>query len=430
MKKILLFAVMLLQMQFVFAQFTDTINEHESRRIISYLASDSLKGRGNITTDLVTAAKFIGAEFSKAGLQVWPGAISYHVPFHPWGGDGRIVMDELFSKRKKIPPDQFLYLHPVPGDYPEKVLSDFKLVKIETAFTNDILEDFVTDTAALLLLTDKMQPDGKKFLPDSIKIPVGGLKHDRLLLSTTRSLPDLSLTSFPSQYLTTEYNVVGVLPGHSKPDEIVMFSAHYDHVGLFGHKGDTILNGANDDASGTTALILLAKYFAMKNDNARTILFCAFAGEEDGLLGSKDFAEHIDSSKIVAGINIEMIGIPQYGKNKLVIIGRKYSNLPRTLEKGLKQKGISTVVEPSEKKQLFQRSDNYSFALKGIPYHTLMASDDDDRCYHKPCDEVKRIDIANMTRIIKGIAAAVAPLVNGDATPRRINPKDVKLKDE
>src|SRR5689334_2140 len=128
MKKILLTAVISVQIQFMFAQLPDTINEHETRRIISYLASDSLKGRGNITTDLVTAAIFVGNEFRKTGLKVLPGAISYHVPFHPYAGKGMIVMDELFSNRKKIPPNQFLYLHPVPGDYPEKVLSDFKLV--------------------------------------------------------------------------------------------------------------------------------------------------------------------------------------------------------------------------------------------------------------------------------------------------------------
>ena len=149
-----------------------------------------------------------------------------------------------------------------------------------------------------------------------------------------------------------------------------------------------------------------------------------------GLLGSKNFSTLVTPEKIVAGINIEMIGIPQYGKNKLMIIGYKYSSLPRILEKGLKQNGIGVRVEPSEKKQLFQRSDNYEFALRGIPYHTLMASDDDDPCYHSPCDEIKRIDIANMTRIIKAIAASVAPIVSAQVSPTRIIPSEVEIKNE
>jgi Peptidase family M28 len=100
------------------------------------------------------------------------------------------------------------------------------------------------------------------------------------------------------------------------------------------------------------------------------------------------------------------------------------------LEKGFGKNKISIGTEPAEKKQLFQRSDNYPFALKGIPYHTIMASDDDDDCYHKPCDEVRRIDIANMTRIIKAIVASVKPLINGELTPKRINPSVVEIKEK
>ena len=100
-----------------------------------------------------------------------------------------------------------------------------------------------------------------------------------------------------------EYNIVGMLPGKSKPGELILFSAHYDHEGVFdrGKKKDSILNGANDNASGTTALLMLAKYFAQKNDNERTILFCAFAGEELGLLGSKDFVNHVDPALSLPG---------------------------------------------------------------------------------------------------------------------------------
>lgn len=413
-----------------FAQSTDTINEKETGRIIRFLASDSLKGRGNITLDLLKATTFIGDEFKKSRLANLPGSPGYYLSFHPFADNGAFVMDQLQWNGKKVEPARFSYLHVAPGNFRIMSLTDFKVVKSDSYFTNDILQHYSDDTSSLLLWTDQMQPGGSAFIPANIKMPVGGLKRNILLVFSQEAPASISLSGYSSQYLTMEYNVVGILPGRSKADEIVMFSAHYDHIGVNASKGDSILNGANDNASGTTALLQLAQYFAKRNDNERTLMFCAFAGEEIGLLGSTNFSGMVNAEKVVAGINIEMIGLPQYGKNKLMIIGYKYSNLPRMLEKGLKKKGISVRVEPSDSKHLFQRSDNYQFALKGIPYHTLMASDDDDPCYHNPCDEVKRIDIANMTRIIKGIAFAVAPLVKGDVTPSRVIASEVELTDE
>jgi Zn-dependent M28 family amino/carboxypeptidase len=175
-----------------------------------------------------------------------------------------------------------------------------------------------------------------------------------------------------------------------------------------------------------TALLLLAKYFAQKNDNERTILFCAFAGEELGLLGSKDFVNYFNPATIMAGINIEMIGIPQYGKNNIFITGYDRSSLPEILEKQLAATPVRVKAGPSEEKELFKRSDNFPFVEKGVPAHTIMSSDDDDKCYHRPCDEVKRINIPHMTTIVKAIASAAETLIDGKETPTRINNIDVK----
>src|ERR1051326_1111170 len=116
------------------------------------------------------------------------------------------------------------------------------------------------------------------------------------------------------------YNVIAGLTGKTKPSEIIIFSAHYDHIGTlstnpyrvihpeeFKQKRDSIYNGANDDASGVAALILLAKYFAALNNNERTLIFTAFSGEELGLLGSTALADKIVPNQTVAVINIEMI---------------------------------------------------------------------------------------------------------------------------
>ncbi|NTS39727.1 M28 family peptidase [Flavisolibacter sp. BT320] len=217
-------------------------------------------------------------------------------------------------------------------------------------------------------------------------------------------------------------NVVAMLPGRSRAGEVVIFSAHYDHIG---EEAGTIYNGANDNASGTTALLLLADYFARRADNERTILFCAFAGEELGLLGSTAFAELIKPEAMVAVINIEMIGIPAVGKNAFFMTGASYSNLQTIFRKNLDKK-YRIRGEPSYEKDLFRRSDNYPFARKGIPAHTIMASDDDDACYHQDCDEAKRINVENMTSLIRAIAMGSATIISGADTPTRINPSRVQ----
>ena len=211
------------------------------------------------------------------------------------------------------------------------------------------------------------------------------------------------------------YNIVGVLPGRSRANEIVMFTSHYDHVGATGIGKDSIFNGANDNASGTTAVMLLAKYFATRNDNERTLVFCTFAGEELGLIGSRDLAERMNPKEIVALINLEMIGIRQYGRNQVFITGSRESELPWILRKQLKKQGIRVIWE-DETQHLFERSDNYPFALKGVPAHTIMSSDDHDYCYHRPCDQVKRLDLENMRRIVEGVALSVEGLVDGSLT--------------
>lgn len=251
----------------------------------------------------------------------------------------------------------------------------------------------------------------------------GLLKANRYITGEFKSyglqpLPEFPEYLFPvrirkKRKIDTVYNVIGILPGKSKTNEAIVISAHYDHMGRY---IGAIMNGANDNASGTTGMMLLANFFARKKDNERTLIFCAFAAEELGLIGSQEFAKYNTGYKIVANINLEMIGIPQYGEKKIFITGRKKSTLPDILIKEFPDE-MTIVAEPPEWKQLYKRSDNYSFAVRRIPAHTIMASDDSDVCYHKPCDEAKRIDIPNLVNIIKNLAYAMRTLVSGEATP-------------
>ena len=217
-------------------------------------------------------------------------------------------------------------------------------------------------------------------------------------------------------------NVIAILPGKSKPEEFVIFSAHYDHIGLAKSGDDKIYNGANDDASGTTAVIALAKYFKELNQNERTIIFVAFTGEEVGGFGSKFFSENIDSKKVIAMFNIEMIGTEsKWGKNSAYITGFEKTDFGVILQKNLKDSKFNFNPDPYPKEQLFYRSDNARLAALGVPAHTISTSKmDSEPNYHKVSDEVSTLDLENMTEIIKSIAISSQTIINGEDTPSRV----------
>ena len=217
-------------------------------------------------------------------------------------------------------------------------------------------------------------------------------------------------------------NVIGILPGKSKPNEYVIFSAHYDHLGMEKEGIDKIYNGANDDASGTTAVIALAKYFKELDKNERTIIFVAFTGEEIGGFGSKFFSAKMDSSKVVAMFNIEMIGTEsKWGKNSAYITGFEKTDFGTILQKNLKGTTFNFYQDPYPEQQLFYRSDNARLAAQGVPAHTISTSKMDvELNYHKLSDEVSTLDLDNMTEIIKAIAISSQSIISGEDTPSRV----------
>ncbi|MBO9199179.1 MULTISPECIES: M28 family metallopeptidase [Niastella] len=236
------------------------------------------------------------------------------------------------------------------------------------------------------------------------------------------------------------YNVVAALPGTTKAKEIIIFSAHLDHVGTKKYstfyqspeKGnpeetDDIFNGANDNASGISGLIHLARYFAQQPNRERTILFIAFSGEEEGLLGSKELVKTLNTKAIKAMINMDMIGRPLAAdKKNPYITGDKYTSLKKLLNKKLFALAPSYGShyfkgDPFLFDNLFKRSDNYSFARKHIAAHTLMCTSPHDMYYHSLNDEVETLDYPFMAEVVKAIALGAAGLVNGTDTPRKLH---------
>lgn len=217
-------------------------------------------------------------------------------------------------------------------------------------------------------------------------------------------------------------NVIGWIRGKSMPNEFVIFSAHYDHLGMIADGEDTIYNGANDDATGVTAVIALAKYFAARKDNERSIIFVLFTGEEVGGFGSKFFTEQVDAKQMIAMFNIEMIGTEsKWGKNSAYITGFEKSDFGSILQQNLKGSSFNFNPDPYPEQQLFYRSDNARLAAQGVPAHTISTSKmDSEANYHQLSDEVATLDLLNMTEIIKSIAISSQSIISGKDTPTRV----------
>ena len=270
------------------------------------------------------------------------------------------------------------------------------------------------------LASDKME--GRAFFSPGIDLASAFIENE---FKTIELSHFKDLKNYRQEFVTkgkAANNVIGILPGKSKPDEYVIFSAHYDHLGLENKGDDKVYNGANDDASGTTAVIALAKYFKELNDNERTLIFVAFTGEEVGGFGSKFFSENIDSGKVIAMFNIEMIGTEsKWGKNSAYITGFEKTDFGTILQKNLIGTDFNFYQDPYPKEQLFYRSDNARLAAQGVPAHTISTSKMDvEPNYHKLSDDISTLDLDNMTEIIKSIAISSQSIISGEDTPTRV----------
>jgi len=200
-------------------------------------------------------------------------------------------------------------------------------------------------------------------------------------------------------------NVVGILPGTAKPDEVVLFSAHWDHLGHCKPvNGDDICNGAVDNATGTAGLVALAEANAKAGPAKRSMVFLAVTAEEQGLIGSQYYAEHpvYPLAKTVGGVNMDGLNI--HGKAKdFVLVGAGKSELEELVKPLVAAEGRVIGVESTPEKGSYYRSDHFSFAKLGVPMlygesgDDLMvggkaagakaAEDYTDKRYHKPQDE-------------------------------------------
>jgi Zn-dependent M28 family amino/carboxypeptidase len=221
-------------------------------------------------------------------------------------------------------------------------------------------------------------------------------------------------------------NVVGILRGSDPKlkDTCVILSAHYDHMGMLPvGEGDRVFHGANDDASGTASVIEIASALAeSKTRPKRSILFLAFFGEEEGLLGSRYYAAHpiVPLAQTVADLNLEQMGRTDDPKGPQIrsarLTGFNYSDVGKILKLAGERTGIQVRGDGLNPDPYFERSDNLSFAEKGVPAHTLaVAFEFPD--YHSVGDDWRKIDYENMARVDRMVALGVLMLADEAIPP-------------
>lgn len=427
MKKIFLAGLLVTATSFLWAQKADEVfSVKNAERIISYLASDEMRGRRVFTPEIDKAADFIGTEFKAAGLQPLNSSSSFRQEFalvRP-----KFISVSANADGNAIDPKNIMVIT-CQASLKINQNSGYEKTTIKTG---DNLQaearKLVRSNRNLLVTVDK-----------SFANSFGNLARLRSTMFKTDNTVVFLLAeaepgtwSIEAVHEITEQrmaNVVGVLPGKSKKEEDVIFSGHYDHIGV-GRPvgGDSIYNGANDDAAGITGVILLAKHFKLLNNNERTLVFAAFTAEESGGFGSQYFSRQFNPDKVMAMFNLEMIGTESvWGKNSAYITGYDKTNMGEILAKDLEGTGFTFYPDPYPQQQLFYRSDNATLARLGVPAHTISTSKMDiEPHYHKPSDEVKTLDLDNMVMVIKAIGLSAKSIVAGKATPTRVNVEELR----
>lgn len=396
------------------------ISVAEVTRIETTLAANDMQGRRAGTPGIDKAAAFIAAEFKKAGLQPLQGSsfLQSFQMLRPKLMEQKIEIDDVEKNAKSVivvTAEKELKVN-------EKSGYRIEHIKAGANFRQSVQNILAVNEAVVVFIDTAFAKDFLR-LNNLKRQLMQGAKNMVFVLGAYQP-KEFTIKAEHSFEATPFANVVGVLPGKKAKGQYIIFSGHYDHLGIGKpQNGDSIYNGANDDAAGTTAVISLAHYFAKQKNNNRTLVFAAFTAEEIGGFGSQFFSKQLPPDSVVAMLNIEMIGTEsKWGKNSAYITGFEKSNLGQLLQTSLKGTAFTFHPDPYPEQDLFYRSDNATLARLGVPAHTISTSKmDSEPNYHKASDEVQTLNMQNMTEIIKAIALSAKALVAGEATPTRVD---------
>ena len=413
------------------------ITEERVREIVAWLAADERGGRNSPSPGLEAAAQWLAARFDAAGLrQVKKGSWFHEYTLPGTAVDSDTIALTLWRK-----------LHDEPKEFALVAGQDVRLWRACDVTSGDkepttvakstdpvlqqmlnarsgrrpVVIEVATDHPYWTQSAGRRQVLGGRrrsarpvFLVRSGLLPAAAKDGEEAGWAADWSVPAPAAVEVPLK------NVVALLPGTQKREEYVVVSAHYDHIGTGNPAaGDAIYNGADDDASGTTAVLAIAEAMSRQPAPQRSILFVCFSAEEKGLRGSRAFLEHppVPREQIVANVNLEMLGRPEPGKqNQAWVTGSELSDFAAIAAAAMGRAGIEVVDFPMAK-QLFAASDNYSFVRHGIVAHSISAGSLHED-YHRPGDEVEKLDISHMTQVIRGLAEFVREVADREAVPQ------------
>jgi len=437
------------------------IQERDVRAHMEFLAGDALKGRGSGTEHEHIAAQYAAAQLRQFGLAPAGDAeadgkksflqtitltkrafaeaprlnFSLNDKTTEWTHGKEIVLAQAAAAELGGPLQKLVGSAPVkPGSF---VLLTAPANSDRQALNQSIGAIVEQKPAAVLV---RVHPEWQQFwsrlaarLPQLPSDATGNGRNVIFLSAAAaqalQQISDGTPMQLQGQAGVTEtsytWNTVGVLPGSDPKlsQEVIVLSAHLDHLGVGRPvSGDSIYNGADDDASGVTTVLELARILGAGPKPRRTVYFALFGSEERGGHGSQHFIKNPPAplNQIIADLQFEMIGRPdaKVPVNTLWLTGYERSNLGPELA----THGAALVADPHPEENFFQRSDNYAFAKLGVVAHTV-SSYGLHQEYHQANDDLSHIDFAHMTHAINSMVKPVQWLVNSNFVPAWVEGK-------
>lgn len=441
-------------------QAINSIDEKSVTGTVSFLASDEMAGRNTPSPELAIASAYVAARFKGAGLegpesaagfyqtteivQVAPPQVGLKLEINGqpiadchvlMGLTNSVDVDGTISNANGAKDDQkfqgpvWLSDSPLP---PQMMRNPAGVLVGWYRRVNDLAKRGATAVLVPIGAESQTHAAVQRIAENPVSIPSQITFSIPIVLVPAGSPLDgqpLKM-SVPANRVVSQsvHNVIGILKG-SDPElskQAIIISAHLDHIGTQAEGDDRINNGADDNATGVTAVLTLADaYSRLPKRPRRTVIFMTFWGEEKGLLGSKYYAEHpvwpLDQT--VANVNIEMIGRPEENaEGKAWGTGWTKSTLCDLVAAGAARAGVTVFHREDVSEMLYARSDNFSFVNAGVIAHSFSAGSLHSD-YHQPTDEVARLNLPHMTTIIRGLMAGTLPLAEGDVTPVKSNAK-------
>jgi peptidase M28-like protein len=426
------------------------VTEPAVRAHLEFLASDAMNGRGSMTRDEQLAAEYVAAQFRALGLESVDGAGHYvqtiAISNRAVSGKPTLTVHQNGAPDLKwTAGSEFVVTllggTAISGPLQRVMTSDTRIQRGAIVYLPEQnfgrAFDVLLQGPAAVLMRGNLTPERweaaaarpMKLQPELVDLPGTGDHRSVLTLNAAaatqlESIADGTRIEIAAQAesprISHTYNAVGVIRGSdpSRRDQGVIVSAHLDHLGRVesAQGPDKIFNGADDDASGVVAVIELAAALAKRHPK-RTIVFACFGSEESGGFGSTYFREKspVPLDKTIADVNFEMIGRPDAAvpPHTLWLTGFNRSDLGSALA----SHGARIVADPHPDQHFFERSDNYTLALRGIVAHTV-SSYGLHKEYHTPADETRLVDYAHMREAIASFVEPLAWLANSDFRPQ------------